>query len=102
MGSDLDTLKAIRKKEEESELRLKSAREKANTILEEAKMKADKIVEEATKEGEKYLNDYLNNVRTETENEIKKLISDNASKIASLKREVTPDLIEELLKIITG
>ncbi len=96
----MDTLKAIREKETESQKRIEVARSRGENIVKDATEEAKKIVAEAEEAARRMYDDHISKeleVASLEATKIKKKFEEQASK---LRKEISKEIVENMARIV--
>ncbi len=98
--NNIDILKKIKEKEQESDERIRKANEEAKKIIEQANIKASQIITEAEESAKKMYEEYIRKEMERTEIDLVSLKNKYDDEIKKLKYEVSKDAIKEMLKTL--
>ncbi|MGC8562143.1 MAG: hypothetical protein ACP5NO_02950 [Thermoplasmata archaeon] len=100
MTADLDTLKAIKEKEKESQERLARAADEAKRIVKEAQERKKEILREAEEAARKEYEEKMNAEREAASKDAKEIERKFDEEIGKLKRQVSKEVLDKMMNTI--
>jgi|GEM_PF-2931136 vacuolar-type H+-ATPase subunit H len=100
MSVDIETLKAIKEKENESRKRLQAAKEEVERLVKEAEEEAARIMREADENGKKIYDEYVKNELESASKESAEIRSKFDERIAKLKKEVSAEILDKIIDVV--
>lgn len=98
MSDEIETLKAIRDKETESQEKIESAKERGSKIVKDAEEEGKKLLTDAETNGKKFYDDFLNKEKERTALEIEEIEKKFADLAMKLKTDVSEDVLNKIVK----
>ncbi|MEM0127543.1 MAG: V-type ATPase subunit subunit G family protein [Thermoplasmatales archaeon] len=100
MTQDIEVLKKIKEKEDESRRDVEDARKKAEQIINNARAEAERISREAEIRGSTLYKDYIKSKTAEATEEAARIKKEYEKKVANIKKNVSQEVVENMFKIV--
>jgi vacuolar-type H+-ATPase subunit H len=96
----METLKAIKEREIESQKRIEEARARGSKIVRDAETEAKKIVSDAEEDSRKYYEDFLKREMELTALEIKEIKKRFEERAGKLDRKISQEIVDKMIELL--
>lgn len=100
MTAGVETLTAIRQKEQEAEKMIEAAREKAAGIVKKAEEERDRLIKEAEENAKKLFSSIIEKEIEDSAAVIRRIGERFDQQVEKLKREISEETLEKIMRMI--